>query len=256
MFQFLTVSQLFDSVYAENQAAALGVPPQEPKKVWNKWPAPLASQGSTTDWIEAGAPPGMSAAASKPDTGGLTWQETGALVAAIGGATAAVGTVFNVRAEQSKLKTQDLALQHEASLAAIDARRAEADAELALQSGQRQIGAVTATAGAEAGARRATMAGRGVQLGVGSAAEVQASGELIKEEDVMAIRSNAAREAAALRTGAVNQRNRAMFATLSGRNLRRSGGNDFTSAMAGGTSLLYSGSRLGAQWATDRYGGR
>ncbi len=227
MFPFFTTAQLFDSVYAEQA--------YDPRK--DTGAAWLAANGS-----EPTAP--------KTQGGGLSIGDSLFLA---GAAAGAVGAVFEVRSAQSRLKTQSLSLQHESAISAITAREAEVEAQSVLEGADREIGALTAQAGAEKGARRAVMAGRGVQLGVGSTAEVQASGELIKELDVMAIKTNAARAAAGARTRGVNARNSSMFAAVSARNARRSAGNDLTSAAAGASSLLFSGSRLGAQWATDRY---
>jgi hypothetical protein len=103
---------------------------------------------------------------------------------------------------------------------------------------------VTLQAGQEKSALRAATGGSGTVVGAGSAAEVQASIDLVKEMDVRAIRVNAAGAAGAARTRAVNHLNTALLGRVSARNLRRGAGNDFLSSAAASGSLLDSGSKL------------
>lgn len=211
---------------------------------------------TSSDWIEAETGAGGVVTPPAPASSGLSWQELGAITYGVGGAAAAVGAFFSVRSEQSKLKAQSLSLEHEAAMSAINARAAEREAQSIIEGSQRDIAAVTLRGGAERASLRAQTGGSGALVGAGSAAEVEASMKLIQELDVMAIRTNAARGAAAARTQGVNERNRGALASMSARNLRRTAGNDLTSVSALQTSLLLSGSRLGAQWATDRYSRR
>lgn len=212
---------------------------------------------STPEWFEAETGAGGYTPPPAPESSsGLTWQELGAIAYGVGAASAAVGAFFSVRADQSRLKAQSLSLEHESAMSAINARAAEREAQSIIEGSQRDIAMVTMRGGAERASLRAQTGGSGALVGSGSAAEVEASMKLVQDLDVMAIRTNAARGAAAARTQGVNERNRGALASMSARNLRRTAGNDLSSVSALQTSLLLSGGRLGAQWATDRYSRR
>lgn len=247
MLPWFTVSQLLDHTVAEHQ--------QGPENTASaEWLASETGAGiprentASADWLDAETNAGMPAAAQ--DYSRL--QTAGAIMVLAGTASAAIGTLFAVRSQQATLKSQSLSMENEAAISNINARRAEREAQSILKSSQEQIGALTLEAGAEKAERSAVMAGRGIRLGVGSAAEVQASGDVITGLNRMAIGVSAARAAASARTQAVNERNRGLFAGVSARNLRLSAGNDFAPIAAASGSLLESGGRLGMQWATDR----
>ncbi len=72
---------------------------------------------------------------------------------------------------------------------------AELGAQSALSAGQQQIAAQTLKAGQLKGMQRAAMAANGIDLGTGSAAEVQVSDDIIKNLDTDTLRANAARTA-------------------------------------------------------------
>ncbi len=197
----------------------------------------------------------ISTASSRPETapGGFNMSDAGAVAFAAGAASAAIGALFSVRAEQSRAKAQALSLEHEASMAAINARQAEVEAQSILQGSHRDIAAVTLQAGQDKAALRAQTGGAGLAVGAGSAGEVQASIDLVKELDTRAIRINAVAGAGAARMRRTNQLNTALLGRVSARNLRGTAGNDAIGATAATASLLDSGGRLWAQRASDRY---
>lgn len=160
-----------------------------------------------------------------------------------------VGSFFGMRSAQNELKAQALSLQGEQTMAAINARRAEQDAQTTLQAGGAAIARRTLAAGQEQGAIAATTAGRGIVAGVGSAAEVQASSEIAKAIDVMDINVNAVREAGARRAMATNDSNRASLLGVSAANTRRSAGNGLLPLAAAGGAVLSTASRIGERWA-------
>lgn len=252
MRDWLSINDLVQSTLAEHQALSFQDPGRGSSylNVADTVDLVLAEPGNAA--IPAGGVDAAAAPASGGGGLGLSWQTTGMIMAGAGAASAAIGAFFEVKSQQNRMKAQALSLEHEATMSAIAARSAEREAQSIIEASHQQIGAVTMQAGADAGARAAVMAGRGVRLGVGSAAAVQASGALIRDMDVMAIGVNAARGAADARTSGTNMTNRAMFARMSASNLRRSAGNDFAATSGAFTSLLNSGSRIGSQWATDR----
>jgi hypothetical protein len=197
-------------------------------------------------------PIGTDSVLAPSPAGGLDHATLGGILLGAGALASTVGSFFAVRSAQSAQKSQALSMEFEASMAALNARRAEQSAQDAMKAGGAAIARRTLAAGQEAGSAAATMAGRGIASGVGSAAEVQASIALAKEIDTMSITANAVREANAARTGAVNYRTRASLAGLSARNLRGSAGNDLAAGAAAGGSVLGLAARIGERWSFGR----
>jgi hypothetical protein len=150
-----------------------------------------------------------------------------------GAATSAVGSFYSARNQRDNLKSQ-------ADLAEINARIAELGAESALNQGKQQVANLTLQAGRLKSSQRAAMAANGIDLGTGTAVEIQASTDLMKEIDADTARSNALRSAWGYRTQAANQRNTADMARASARSI-----SPFGSAA---TSLLGSASSVASSW--------
>lgn len=126
------------------------------------------------------------------------------MIGQVGGmATSAIGSYFGAKTQQINLKGQ-------AALADTNARIAELGAQSTLMQGHQQVGALTLKAGQLKSRQRASMAANGLDLGVGSAAEVLASTDLMKEIDKNTIEANAVRSAWGYRTNAVNFENEAL----------------------------------------------
>ena len=122
----------------------------------------------------------------------------GGLFLQIGGAaSSAIGSYYSAATQKINLKTQ-------ANLADINARIAELGAQSALLQGQQQVGALTLNAGRLKSRQRAALAANGVDLGVGSAAEIQASTDIMKTIDANTLEANAVRTAWGMRTQATN----------------------------------------------------
>lgn len=167
-----------------------------------------------------GIPSGQLAAAS------LSGQLTGM-------ATSAIGSYFSAGAQKATLQGQ-------ADIADINAQIAELGAQQELLKGQRQVGAITLKAGQLKASQRAAMAANGIDLGVGSAAEIQASTDLMKEIDANTLTANAVRDAWGFRTQAVNFQNEAL--------MKRAGAAGISPGMAAGTSLLGSAGTVASNW--------
>lgn len=173
-----------------------------------------------------------------------------------GAGLAAVGNFYAVKSQQNALKSEALSAEFAQSMSAINARNAELDAQAITEAGVREQSRISQAYGQAKGAARSTMAGRGIQAGRGSAAEVQASIEYAKKTDMFTANSNAVRAANAARTQAVNERNQSLLAGVSAANLRSSASSlDPYAAVAG--SLLGSGSSIAQQYlARSRYRNR
>lgn len=135
-----------------------------------------------------------------------------ALVSKIGGTlNSAVGSYYGAQSQASSLKFQ-------ADIADINARIAELGAQSELAAGEKQVAALTLKAGQVKSSQRAAMAANGIDLGEGSAAEVQASTDIMKDIDKDTITANAIRSAWGYRTQATNSQIEALTkrATASG----------------------------------------
>ncbi|GAB3190775.1 virion core protein, T7 gp14 family [Hydrogenophaga aquatica] len=129
---------------------------------------------------------------------------TASLIGQIGGGvTSAVGSYFSAATQRATLRGQ-------AAVADTNAHIAELGAQSALLQGQQQAGALTLRAGQLKSSQRAAMAANGIDLGEGSAVELQASTDIMKEIDKNTIEANAVRSAWGYRTQAMNFQNEAL----------------------------------------------
>ena len=157
-----------------------------------------------------------------------------ALMGSIGGAAnSVIGSYFDSA-------TQKINLQTRANIAGINARIAELGAQSALFQGQQQVGSLTLRAGQLKSSQRASMAANGVDLGTGSAAEVQASTDILKETDALTIDANAVRSAWGYRTESVNQQNQALMS--------RANAKGISPGSSAASSLLGSAGSVAHSW--------
>ena len=166
-----------------------------------------------------------------------------------GAAINAVGSFFDASAKQEQLKAAADFADYQARMADRNARMAELDAQSILRAGRQQIGLLTLRAGHEKSRRRVSAAARGVDLGVGSTAELMASEDIAREIDKSVVRTNTVRAANATRMQAVNSRNQGTFARLGASNLRRSA-DSISPALAGLTSAAGSTGRIAQFYAS------
>lgn len=152
---------------------------------------------------------------------------------AAGAVSGAIGGFYS-----SKMAKNQLAF--EASMADINARIAELGARSAFEQGQQQIAGLTMRAGQLKGSQRAAMAANGVDLGSGSAAEVQASTEIMKEIDKNTLEANAVRSAWGYRTEAANLQ--------SGAAMKRGSAAGISPFATGASSLLTGASQVASSW--------
>ncbi|NVO06350.1 MAG: hypothetical protein HXX19_10670, partial [Rhodoferax sp.] len=114
----------------------------------------------------------------------------------IGGAVSSgLSAYYGAQAQKSSLDLQ-------ANMADINARMAESSAQATLLTGQREEQrSMIATANLK-GSQRAAMAANGVDLGVGSAANILTTTDLMGEVDTNTLHANSVRSAFGLRTQA------------------------------------------------------
>lgn len=152
----------------------------------------------------------------------------------IGGAVStALGAYYDASIQKQSAK-------HTAAMATINARVAELGAQSALLQGKSEVAKLTQQAGRLKSTQKARLAANGVDLGVGNAAEVQASTDMMKEIDVNTIQSNAFRSAWGQRVQAQNYLNQADAARITAKGI-----NPYMSAA---NSLMGDSGQVASQW--------
>lgn len=170
------------------------------------------------------------------------------LASSIGGAvTGGIGSYFGAATQKANLRGQSAVLEANARISDANARIAELGAESALQQGQYEVARHTLQVGQLKSRQRVALAANGVDVGSASAAEIQASTEILKDMDVRTIESNAMRSAWGYRTQglnaqteAANQRSQAVAARAMGSAISPIGSTT--------TSLLGSVGNVASSW--------
>lgn len=189
-----------------------------------------------------------------------------------GMATSAIGSYYGAKIQQEQLKAQASNLRYQSQsqastlrfqkdLATLNAAMAESDAQQILLAGEREAGQISRRYGRAKASNRASMAARGVQLGVGSAAEVEASIDLAKEQDMLTINANRVRAAESARMQQTNYQTQALMSGVSANNVAGMGEMSASNLMSsadsispfGGmfTSLLGSAGTVASTWYRD-----
>lgn len=171
----------------------------------------------------------------------------GTFLSVMGGINSAIGSFYAAKSQQYQFKSQALNDQFQSDMASINSRQAEYSAESTLEAGKNQVSQYTLAAGQQKAAATASMASRGIVLGQGSAQDVAASMDLVKNIDMLTINANAVRSAEAQRMQAVNFKNESLLANTSAANATMSA-KSISPLASMTTSLLGSASSLAQQW--------
>lgn len=150
-----------------------------------------------------------------------------------GALNSAIGSYYSGR-------IQKINMQHQAEMAKINARISELGAQSTLMQGQRQIGALTLQSGQLKSRQRAAMAANGIDLGTGSAAELQASTDIMTQIDANTIEANAVRAAWGQRTQALNFQNEALMQSATA--------GAISPGLSAATTLLGSAGSVASSW--------
>jgi hypothetical protein len=150
-----------------------------------------------------------------------------------GAATSVVGA-YNSAAMQKD------SLGFSAAIADINARMSEQSAQAELQRGEREYQSSRLKTAGLKSRQRASLAANGVDLGVGSAAEILTSTDVMGEIDANTIQANAVRSAWGYRTQAVGYQNDAL--------IKRASASSINPGMAAFTTLLTEGSKVGMSY--------
>ena len=185
-----------------------------------------------------------------PDLAGA-FGAAGAIMSIFGSINSAIGTYYAAESKKNEIKMQAQNQRFAAEMSRINARGAEFGAQQTLISGARQLGVMGMQASQRRASATAAMAGRGIQGGVGSAREVQASMALVDEIDRLTVNSNRIRAAEAQRMQALNYSTQAVMSGVSAQNLMASAGT-ISPGLGMYTSLLGSAGSVAQSWATNR----
>jgi hypothetical protein len=137
-------------------------------------------------------------------------------------------------------KSQKNNLHFQADMANISARISELQSRKARAQGADKVAIRTAQAGQQKASQRAALAANGVVLNEGSAAELQATEDLIKEMDVNVIQSQALDASWGYKMQKVNYQNQALMA--------RASASGISPLAAGLTTLLTGAGQVASSW--------
>ena len=119
-----------------------------------------------------------------------------------------INDVFNLynssMSARYSAKSQKSSLKYQAEMSAINARLAELSARSTLDADKVEAAQTGLQYGALKSRQRASLAANGVDLGVGNAAEIQASTDILKRIDLNHVKANALRSAFGIRTQGLN----------------------------------------------------
>jgi len=175
----------------------------------------------------------------------------GQIASVFGAATSAIGTYYNMRSQQNQLKMQAQNAQFQAEMSRINQRAAEFTAEQIGMEGQARSAQYTMRAGQAKASAKASLAARGATLGQGTAREIIASMDVVKEIDRLNINASTVRAQEAARLQAFNLGTQATMAGLTASNLSATAGT-IMPGFGAATSLLSSAADIGANWARNK----
>lgn len=145
-----------------------------------------------------------------------------------------VAATINAFGSIGVTKHNNAIAQSQANIARLNAQMMERQAQGVLRSAEKAIVTKTMQAGQVKSSQRARLAANGIAVGVGSAAEIQASTDIIKEIDKNQLKSNAVADAWGYRMKAVGYEGDALMAMAK----KQSAGLNFGSTLLSGASQI------------------
>ncbi len=220
-------------------------------------PAPnflTSSWDSVHNWVTGrnADTTGMSPTMAQTAQTGTAVRNMGLITSVLGGVSSAIGSFYAAKSAQYQEKSQASSYAFQADMAAINSSRAQITAQSIQEAGKNRIANYTMAEGQQKAGTTASMAARGIALGVGSTANVAASEDLTKDLNVLNINANTTRQAWAAREQGTNYANRSLIDRAGAANAMRSAGSisPFANTM---TSLLGSATRVAGQWDYSRW---
>ena len=133
--------------------------------------------------------------------------------------TGLIGAGSQANTERYRAKSAALNFEHQRDMMQLNKRMLESQAQHIGRAYNKQIAIRTMKAGRAMASTRASFAARGIQMGVGSTANVFASAELLKEIDRLTMNTNKVKAMNTKRGQAVNMGIKADMAGMSASNL-------------------------------------
>jgi hypothetical protein len=177
--------------------------------------------------------------------------QTGSIFAIGGAVTGAIGSYYAAQNQKAQLESQASSMRFQSDISELNAAQAEFTAQQILRAGQQKQGQIGLRAGKIKSSQRASMAARGIDLGVGSAVETIATTDLMKEIDMLTVNADTVRSSEAARLQRQNYLTASAMQDVSASNLAASG-DSISPFMAAGSSILGSAGSVANAWYQDR----
>ena len=184
-------------------------------------------------------------------TGTQAMSQTGSIFAIGGAITGAIGSYYAAQSQKAQLESQASSMRFQSDISQLNAAQAEFTAQQILRAGQQRQGRIGLRAGKIKSSQRASMAARGIDLGVGSAVETIATTDLMKEIDMLTTNAETVRSAEAARLQRQNYLTASAMQDVSAMNLAGSAAS-ISPTMALTGSLLGSAGSVANAWYQDR----
>lgn len=184
-------------------------------------------------------------------TGVQAMSQTGSIFAIGGAVTGAIGSYYAAQSQKAQLESQASSMRFQSDISQLNAAQAEFTAQQIMLVGQQRQGKIGLRAGKIKSSQRASMAARGIDLGVGSAVETIATTDLMKEIDMLTTNAETVRSAEAARLQRQNYLTASAMQDVSAMNLAGSAAS-ISPMMALGGSLLGSAGSVANAWYQDR----
>ncbi len=177
--------------------------------------------------------------------------QLGGVFAVTGAITGAIGSYYAAQSQKNQLESQASSMRFQSDISQLNAVQAEFTAQQIMRAGQQKQGQIGLRAGKIKSSQRASMAARGIDLGVGSAVETIATTDLMKEIDMLTVNADTVRSAEAARLQRQNYLTASAMQDISASNLAGSA-SSISPFMAAGSSLLGSAGSVANAWFQDR----
>ncbi len=184
-------------------------------------------------------------------TGVQAMSQTGSIFAIGGAVTGAIGSYYAAQNQKAQLESQASSMRFQSDISELNAAQAEFTAQQILRAGQQKQGQIGLRAGKIKSSQRASMAARGIDLGVGSAVETIATTDLMKEIDMLTVNADTVRSSEAARLQRQNYLTASALQDVSASNLAASG-DSISPFMAAGSSILGSAGSVANASYQDR----
>jgi hypothetical protein len=184
-------------------------------------------------------------------TGTQAMGQFGSIFSIGGAVTGAIGSYYAAQSQKAQLDSQASSMRFQSDISELNAAQAEFTAQQIMRAGNLKQGQISLRAGKIKSSQRASMAARGIDLGVGSAVETIATTDLMKEIDMLTVNADTVRSAESARQQRQNYLTASAMQDVSASNLAGSA-STISPFMAAGTSILGSAGSVANAWYQDR----